>query len=130
MNENKFYEVQLKMLMHDFKCPDPDKMYFFELAEQVRFKKHQLEELCVKMEADGELDSIEKVLDDADLIREMFVKYNMPLERPEATAELREQNQLRCIKNVMNDFAITAEQAIQLLDINECEKEKYINLLK
>ena len=116
--------------MHDFKCPDPDKMYFFELAEQVRFKKHQLEELCVKMEADGELDSIEKVLDDADLIREMFVKYNMPLERPEATAELREQNQLRCIKNVMNDFAITAEQAIQLLDINECEKEKYINLLK
>ena len=130
MNENKFHEVQLKMLMHDFKCPDPDKMYFVELAEQVRFKKQQLEELCVKMEADGELDSIEKVLDDADLIREMFVKYNMPLERPEATAELLEQNQLRCIKNVMNDFAITAEQAMELLTIEDCEREKYIKLLK
>ena len=130
MNENKFYEVQLKMLMHDFKCPDPDKMYFFELAEQVRFKKQQLEELCVKMEADGAMDSIEEVLNDADLIREMLLKYNMPIKRPESTAELREKNQVRCIKNVMNDFAITAEQAIQLLDINECEKEKYINLLK
>lgn len=130
MNENKFHEVQLKMLMHDFKCPDPDKMYFVELAEQVRFKKKQLEELCVKMEADGAMDSIEEVLNDADLIREMLLKYNMPIERPESTAELREKNQVRCIKNVMNDFAITAEQAIQLLDINECEKEKYINLLK
>ena len=130
MNENKFHEVQLKMLMHDFKCPDPDKMYFVELAEQVRFKKKQLEELCVKMEADGELDSIEKVLDDADLIREMFVKYNMPLERPEATAELLEQNQLRCIKNVMNDFSIEAEQAMDLLTIEDCEREKYIKILK
>jgi len=130
MNENIFHEIRLKMMMHDFQCPNPDKMYYIELAEQVRFKKQQLEELCVKMEADGELDSIEKVLDDADLIREMFVKYDMPIERPEATAELREQNQLRCIKNVMNDFAITAEQAMELLTIEDCEREKYIKLLK
>ncbi len=118
------------MLMHDFKCPDPDKMYLVELAEQVRFKRRQLEELCMKMNDDGNVDAFEKVLEDANFMREMLTKYNMPNKRPESTAELREQNQIRCIKNVMNDFAITAEQAIQLLDINECEKEKYINLLK
>jgi len=130
MNENKFHEVQLKMLMHDFRCPDPDKMYHVELAEQVRFKKRQLEELCMKMNDDGNVDAFEKVLEDANFMREMLTKYNMPIKRPESTAELREQNQIRCIKNVMNDFAITAERAMELLTIEDCERDKYINLLK
>ena len=118
------------MMMHDFQCPNPDKMYYIELSEQVRFKKQQLEELCMKMNDDGNVDAFEKVLEDANFMREMLTKYNMPIKRPASTAELREQNQLRCIKNVMNDFSIEAEQAVQLLDINECEKEKYIKLLK
>ena len=42
MDDKKFHEVRLKMMIHDFQCPAPDKMYYIELAEQVRFKKDNL----------------------------------------------------------------------------------------
>ncbi len=130
MDTEKFHEVRLKMLMHDMHCPNPNDMYYIELAKQVQFKKKQLEELCVKLNDAGDLDSFEKALDDASLMKELLEKYGMSNKRPELTVDERERMQVNCLKNVMNDLSVTVEHAIELLTIEENEREKYINLLK
>ena len=43
----------LSRLMHDFKCPDPEKMYYYEIAERVKFIKESeggKDKMCEIME--------------------------------------------------------------------------------
>lgn len=130
MDVTKFHEIRVRLMNHDMNCPDPDKMYYVELAELSRFSKAKLEELYMKMEADGNEEAFEKVLEDTIFMDEMFHKYGILNEQPALTPEEQEQAQTRCIRNVMNDLSITVEQAMALLTIKECEREKYASLFK
>jgi len=72
---------------------------------------------------------IRGVFKDRTLLDEAFEKYGIVDKQPEPTKEEQEKNQLRCIRNVMNDFSVTVEQAMFMLDIEENKWGRYTELL-
>ena len=131
MDVNKFYQVRLGLMTHDLNCPDPDSMYYVEFAERARQVKDNLSLLHSKMAADGVEHQFEEALSNPEYQSRMFDKYGIPNKRSEPipTAE-HEQNQVRCIRNLMNDFSLTAEQAMELLQIPMGGWRQYKSLLK
>lgn len=130
MDKNKFHEIRLQLLIHDLNCPDPNKMYYVELAERVRFTKGVLAKLYECLAADGNEDTIYEVMKDNQLYKETLEKYGISNKQPEPTAEEAEQNQVRCLRNIMDNFSVTAEQAMVLLEIDEAERDRYSTLLE
>ena len=125
------HKIKVQLLMHDMKCTDSDKMYYVVLAERTRYVKNNIAKLCLAMEEDGRDEAeIYAVFKDRALLDEEFVRYGIVDEQPEPTAEEQEKNQVRCIKNVMNDFSVTVEQALVLLDIERAMWNRYAELIK
>ena len=125
------HKIKVQLLMHDMKCTDSDKMYYVVLAERTRYVKNNMAKLCLAMEEDGRDEAeIEAIFRDRALLDEEFARYGIVDEQPEPTAEEKETNQVRCIKNVMNDFSVTVEQALVLLDIERAMWNRYAELLK
>ena len=129
MDKNKLHEIKLHLLIHDMNCPDPDRMYYAELAERVRFTKGVLAKLYECLAADGKEDTFNDVMKDNQLYKETLEKYGISSKQPEPTAEEAEQNQVRCLRNVMDNFSVTAEQAMVILEIDEAERDRYAALL-
>lgn len=53
MNCRKHMLFLLRKLMHDFRCPDPDNMYYSIMSDSARYYKENLEgvsEMCREME--------------------------------------------------------------------------------
>ena len=53
MNCRKHMLFLLRKLMHDFRCPDPDNMYYSIMGDSARYYKENLEgvsEMCREME--------------------------------------------------------------------------------
>ena len=131
MEMEKLHKIKVQMLMHDMKCTDSDKMYNVVLAERTRYVKKNMVKLCQAMEDDGREEAdIKGVFKDRALLDEAFARYGIVDDQPEPTAEEKEKNQVRCIKNVINDFSVTAEQAMVLLDIERAMWNRYAELLK
>jgi hypothetical protein len=86
-------------LMHDFRCENPDDMYYPVLAKGVRYFKEKggRENMC---------DAVEKYA------------------RKQA-AESRKQGIQQSIRNLMESMKWTAEQAMDALKIPEVERSKY-----
>ncbi len=92
--------------------------------------KNNMAKLCRAMEEDGREEVyIRGVFKDRTLLDEAFEKYGIVDKQPEPTKEEQEKNQLRCIRNVMNDFSVTVEQAMFMLDIEENKWGRYTELL-
>ena len=91
----------LGQLMHDFLCSDPDDMYTAILADKARYLKTDpkgVEIMCKAMED----------------LREESIKRGI------------EQNRIESIKNVMESFKVTAQQAMDALKIPLTEQSKYL----
>lgn len=129
MNMDKLHEIKTHLLIHDMNCTDPDKMYYVELAERVRFTKGVIAKMYERLAADGKEDTFDDVMKDNQLYKETLEKYGISSKQPEPTAEETEQNQVRCLRNVMDNLSVTAEQAMVLLEIDKVERERYANLL-
>ena len=130
MKMEKLHKIKVQLLMHDMKCTDSDKMYYVVLAERTRYVKNNMAKLCRAMEEDGREEVyIRGVFKDRTLLDEAFEKYGIVDKQPEPTKEEQEKNQLRCIRNVMNDFSVTVEQAMFMLDIEENKWGRYTELL-
>lgn len=131
MNENKFYQARVGLMVHDLNCPDPDKMYYVEFAERLRLVKGNLSLLYEKMAADGEGDRFDEVMKDPEYMSKLYDKYGISDNPSEPLpTEEHERNQVQCIKNLMNDFSLTAEQAMELLQIPMGAWRKYKALLE
>jgi hypothetical protein len=88
-------------LMHDFLCSDPDDMYTEMLAEKARY---------LKTDPKG-VDIMCKVMED---LREESIQRGI------------DQNRVESIKNIMESFKVTAQQAMDALKIPLTEQSKYI----
>lgn len=88
-------------LMHDFLCSDPDDMYTEMLAEKARY---------LKTDPKG-VDIMCKVMED---LREESIQRGI------------DQNRVESIKNIMESFKVTAQQAMDALKIPLTEQAKYV----
>ena len=107
--------------MHDFYCKNADDMNSDVLAKKVK-----------------ELKETQKGVDS--MCRELEELYNNGVEfgieigesRGEKKGEIRGQHlaNIKSIKNVMANLQKTAEEAMEILGINEDERNKYLEILK
>ena len=88
-------------LMHDFLCSDPDDMYTQMLADKARY---------LKTDPKG-VDIMCKVMED---LREESIQRGI------------DQNRVESIKNIIESFKVTAQQAMDALKIPLTEQPKYL----
>ena len=121
VNSKKHEDTELVKLMHDFHCKNADDMNSEILAKKVR-----------------ELKETPKGVDS--MCRELEELYNNGIEigieigenRGEKRGEKKGENlaNLKSIKNVMSNLQKTAEEAMDILGINEAERSGYLEKLK
>lgn len=102
---DKNASTELGRLMHDFFCTDADDMNFRELAEKVRFYKEDekgVAEMC-------------RVMEDM---------------RNETAKKTKEQTTTSHIIDIMEKLKYTAEQAMDLLNIPQAERDIYVGLVE
>ena len=87
-------------LMHDFLCSDPDDMYTEILADKARY---------LKIDPKG-VDIMCKAIED---LREESIQRGI------------DQNRVESIKNIMESFKVTAQQAMDAIKIPLTEQPKY-----
>ena len=109
-------ESPLGRLMHDFFCSDPNDMYSDVLAERVRFFKEDekgVAAMCKVMEG---------IYNDGIAIGEV---------RSEVRGEIRgaETERIKNIKSLIQRMGITAEAAMDALNIAKNDQPKYLTLL-
>ena len=103
-------------LMHDFFCEDPDDMYFEDLKNTAKIFKgteggrntmcNAIEDLVVAERAESEAKG-----------------------RAEGRAEGKKETRIESIKNIMRNFNVTAEKAMQALEIPADERAIYLPLI-
>ena len=113
VNSKKQDHTELGKLMHDFYCKSADDMNSDVLAKKVK-----------------ELKETQKGVDS--MCRELEELYNNGIEIGEMRGEMRGQHlaNIKSIKNVMANLQKTAEEAMDILGINEDERNKYLETLK
>ena len=113
VNSKKHEDTELGKLMHDFHCKNADNMNSEILAKKVR-----------------ELKETQKGVDY--MCRELEELYNNGIEIGIEIGENRGENlaNLKSIKNVMSNLQKTAEEAMDILGINEAERSGYLDKLK
>ena len=99
-------------LIHDFFCANPDDMRHKQLAERVSFLK----------ENKSEVDSMSSI------ISEIF-KDEIAEATQKAAVESKEKNLIANIRSLMKKLNLTAQQAMDALEVPENEQEKYIALI-
>ena len=95
---------EIRKLMHDFRCSNPDDMFFKQMADKTRYLKKDpkgVQTMCQIME---------------DL-------------RIEAEERSKEQTLLESIKALMENLKLSATQAMEALNIPVKEQEKYASKL-
>jgi hypothetical protein len=101
VNASYMGDDPIGVLMHDFLCSDPDEMKTELLADKARYLKTNPEgvkQMCKVME-DLREESIQRGID---------------------------QNRIESIKNVMESFKVTAQQAMDALKIPTVDQSKYM----
>lgn len=131
MDARDFAKVRLEMFIHDLKCWEPDKMYTWGVAERACLDRKNNEKLRRMMRRDGKEDVYEKNKDNVDCILKLYAEYGISTEMPYPSTKKRIKRQLRCLKNAMFNYSITAEEAVDLLWEDDWDsRDKYISLLK
>ena len=103
-------------LIHDFFCDNPDDMRHKQLAERVSFLKDNKGDV-------GKMSSI---------IAEIFkdeIAEAAAKAAEKAEAEGKEKNLIANIRSLMKKLNLTAQQAMDALEVPENEQEKYIVLI-
>ncbi len=98
----------LGRLIHDFFCTEPDEMHYEELAERARYFKKDSKGVAAMCEI------WEEVLQEG---------------RAEGREEGREEEQLSSIRNMVNKLGLTAEKAMDVLDIPMEKRKAYAEQL-
>ena len=121
VNSKKQDNTELGKLMHDFYCKSADDMNSDVLAKKVK-----------------ELKETQKGVDS--MCRELEELFNNGIEIGESRGEMRGEIRgeirgqylanIKSIKNVMANLQKTAEEAMDILGINEDERNKYLETLK
>ena len=121
VNSKKQDQTELGKLMHDFYCKNAADMNSEILAKKVR-----------------ELKETQKGVDS--MCRELEELFNNGIEIGESRGEMRGEIRgeirgqylanIKSIKNVMANLQKTAEEAMDILGINEDERNKYLETLK
>ena len=98
--------------MHDFFCSDPNDMYSDVLAERVRFFKEDEKGVAAMC----------KVMEEI---------YNDGIAIGEVRGEIRgaETERIKNIKSLIQRMGVTAEAAMDALNISKDEQSKYLALL-
>lgn len=106
----------LGRLMHDFFCSDPNDMYSDVLAERVRFFKEDEKGVAAMCKV------MEEIYNDGIAIGEV---------RGEVRGEIRgaETERIKNIKSLIQRMGVTAEAAMDALNISKNEQSKYLALL-
>ena len=108
-------------LVHDFQCKNPEKFYFEELAEKVRFFK-------TTKEGRMEISSLLKKTADK------YIKQNKDKYIAKGKAEGEKlgtvKSLLNSIKSLMETMNVTAEQAMKMLSIPQEEHDFYLSKLQ
>ena len=106
----------LGRLMHDFFCSDPNDMYSDVLAERVRFFKEDEKGIAAMCKV------MEEIYNDGIAIGEV---------RGEVRGEIRgaETERIKNIKSLIQRMGITAEAAMDALNIAKDDQPKYLTLL-
>ena len=109
-------ESPLGHLMHDFFCRDPNDMYSDVLAERVRFFKEDEKGVAAMCKV------MEEIYNDGIAIGEV---------RGEVRGEIRgaETERIKNIKSLIQRMGITAEAAMDALNIAKNDQPKYLTLL-
>lgn len=109
-------ESPLGRLMHDFFCIDPNDMYSDVLAERVRFFKENEKGVATMCKV------MEEIYNDGIAIGEV---------RGEVRGEIRgaETERIKNIKSLIQRMGITAEAAMDALNIAKNDQPKYLTLL-
>ena len=109
-------ESPLGRLMHDFFCIDPNDMYSDLLAERVRFFKEDEKGVATMCKV------MEEIYNDGIAIGEV---------RGEVRGEIRgaETERIKNIKSLIQRMGITAEAAMDALNIAKNDQPKYLTLL-
>ena len=109
-------ESPLGHLMHDFFCRDPNDMYSDVLAERVRFFKEDKKGVATMCKV------MEEIYNDGIAIGEV---------RGEVRGEIRgaETERIKNIKSLIQRMGITAEAAMDALNIAKNDQPKYLTLL-
>ena len=109
-------ESPLGRLMHDFFCSDPNDMYSDVLAERVRFFKEDEKGVATMCKV------MEEIYNDGIAIGEV---------RGEVRGEIRgaETERIKNIKSLIQHMGITAEAAMDALNIAKNDQPKYLTLL-
>ena len=109
-------ESPLGHLMHDFFCIDPNDMYSDVLAERVRFFKEDEKGVATMCKV------MEEIYNDGIAIGEV---------RGEVRGEIRgaETERIKNIKSLIQRMGITAEAAMDALNIAKNDQPKYLTLL-
>ena len=109
-------ESPLGHLMHDFFCIDPNDMYSDVLAERVRFFKEDKKGVAAMCKV------MEEIYNDGIAIGEV---------RGEVRGEIRgaETERIKNIKSLIQHMGITAEAAMDALNIAKNDQPKYLTLL-
>ena len=113
-------ESPLGRLMHDFFCSDPNDMYSDVLAERVRFFKEDEKGVAAMCNV------MKEIYDDG------FASGEAQGEaRGEVRGEIRgaETERIKSIKNLISSLGITAEAAMDALNIAKNDQPKYLTLL-
>ena len=102
--------------MHDFFCSDPNDMYSDVLAERVRFFKEDEKGVAAMCKV------MEEIYNDGIAIGEV---------RGEVRGEIRgaETERIKNIKSLIQRMGVTAEAAMDALNISKNEQSKYLALL-
>ena len=101
-------ETPLGKLMHDFRCANPDEMYYDILAERAgRFKQIEKGESGMKS---------------------MWEQFKEEL-MEEAREQGRETERLSSIRGLMDKLSLTAEKAMDVLSIPQSEWGRYKAML-
>ncbi|MGN0940995.1 MAG: PD-(D/E)XK nuclease family transposase [Selenomonadaceae bacterium] len=103
-------------LMHDFFCEDPDDMYFDDLKNTAKIFKG----------TEGGQNTMCKAIED------LVVAERAESEakgRAEGRAEGKKETRIESIKNIMRNFNVTAEKAMQALEIPADERAIYLPLI-
>jgi len=112
---NKDKNTALGRLMHDFFCTNPDDMYYEVLAETVRYFKESEEGVQIMCRAMEEMRF--------EVAQAATMKAN---ER--AAKEVKKMN-IQYIQRVMQGFACTVEQAMDVLSIPMEKREEYASIV-
>lgn len=109
---DKDESTPLGKLIHDFRCTNPQDMYYKPLADRVRYFKETEEGVSQMSEA------VEK-------LAEKWAARN----EKKAEARGEERGKMESIRAIMETAGVNAEKAMQMLKIDKSQWQKYLAML-